>query len=231
MNLPTGSGNNWRPCCRPNVPARGGRIGTTAPFSTAFSGSSAPAPRGAMCPSGTAPGPHCTAASAAGAWPGCGTACSRRSKPGPTRRAGWTGPCILSMGRSSGRTSMRPGQRGGPGAGGARPQPGRVLDEGPPPGGGPRQAADPGAHPWPAARSHGVRAVAGAGRGPAARPRPAARAPAPSGRRQGLHWAAAARLLPAPGHPLHHPAPATGAPARPIRPHDVPPAQSGGAVD
>ena len=164
MSLLIGSGSSSRPCCRPNDLPPVGRVGTTAPSLMEFSGSWLRACPGATSPTGMARGRPCTAGSAAGAWSGCGTACSPPSKLKPTQRAAWTGPSTLSMPRSCAPTSTRPGPRGGPGDGGARPQPGRVLDEGPSPRRGGRQAADRAADARPAAREHGVRAAAGAGR-------------------------------------------------------------------
>jgi len=231
MNLLTGSGSNSRPSCLPRGRRPAGPTVTIAPFSTAFSGSCAPGRPGATCPSGTAPGPRCTAASAAGAWPASGTGCSRRSKPRPTPPARWIGPSTSSMAPSSGRTSMRPGQRGGPGDRSARPQPGRVLDQGPSARRGRRQAADPGAHPGPATRSHRLRAVAGARGGAAARPGPAPGAARPRGGRQRVHRPTVSGVLPAAGHSPHDPAPKPGTPSGPVRPGRLPLAQSGGAAD
>ena len=231
MNLPTGSGSSSPPCCHPSGPPPAGRAGTIARFSTAFSGSWPRACPGAMCRSGTVRGPHCTAASGAGAWPGCGTGCSRRSKPKPTRRAGWIGPSTLSMALLSGHISMPPEQRGGPGDGGARAQPGRLLDQGPSPGGGRGQAADAAADAWPAARGHRLRAAAGAGRRPTAGPGPSPPAARPGGRRQRLHRAAVSSVLSTARHPLHNPPPTDRAAPRTVRPRRVPVAEPGGAPD
>ena len=231
MNLPTGSGSSWCPCCRPNSRPPGGRVGIIARSLTASFGSCARARRGAMCPSGTAPGPRCTAASAAGAWPACGTGCSPPCKAGPMRQGNWTGQSTLSMGPSSGRTSTPRVLKGGPRCGGTRPQPGRVLDEGPSPRGGPRQAADAAAHAGPATRSDSVRAFVGARRGATPRPGPAAGAARAGGWGQRLHWAAASSLLPPAGDSPHDPAPPHGAPPRAVRPSNLPVAESSGALD
>lgn len=231
MNSPTPNGLSWRRCCLPRGPGPAGPITIIAPSSTGFSGNWPPASPGGTSRCGMGRGPRCTVASAAGASPACGTACSPRSRPAPMRPGSWTGPSTSSMAPSSGRTSMRPGQRGGPRDGSARAQPGRLLDEGPSPRGRRRQAADPGAHPRPAARSHGVRAVARAGRGATARPRATPAAARPRGRRQGVHRAAVSRVLPAAGHPPHHPAPTAGTAARALRSGDVPLAESGRAAD
>jgi len=113
MNLPTASGNSWRPCCRPNGLPPVGRVGTIARVSMGSFGSWPRARPGGMCRGGMARGRRCTVASAAGGWPGAGTASSLASRPRPTRLGGWTGRSTSSMPRSSGPTSTRSGQRGG----------------------------------------------------------------------------------------------------------------------
>jgi hypothetical protein len=231
MNSLTDNGPSSHRCCRPSGRGRAGPTKTIGPFSMGLCGSWPPASLGATCRSGMALGPRCTVASAAGASRACGTACSPPSGPTPTPRASWIGRSTSSMARLSGRTSMRPGQRGGPGRGSARAQPGRLLDEGPPPRGGPRQAADAGPDARPAARSDGLRATPGTGgrAAPGARPAPAA---ARSRRgRQRLHGAHPSSVLSAPGDSAHHPASVHGAPPRAVQSRGVPLAQPSGAAD
>ena len=122
----------------------------------------------------------------AGAWPGSGTGSSPPCRRRGTRPGSWIGRSTSSMGPSSGRTSTRPGQRGGAGRRGARTQPGGLQHEGAPPGRGGRQAADPGADAGAAPRGHRLRGAHGVGGGQAARPRPPAAPARPGGRGQGL---------------------------------------------
>jgi hypothetical protein len=212
------SGSAWRRCSLPRSRRPASRTSPIGRSSTASCGSCGPAPPGGTCRRGTAPGRRWTAASAAGAGPGSGTGSSPPSRRGRTPPGAWTGRSTAWPGRCSGRTSTRPGRGGGPGGGGAGPQPGRLLDEGAPPRGGRRQADDAGADARPAARGHRLRAPPGARGRPAPRAGPPAGPAAPGGRRHGVDRPPAPRVLPAAGHPLHHPAAAHRAPRRAVRP-------------
>jgi transposase len=82
------------------------------------------------------------------------------------------------------------GAKGGSCGGSARPQPGRLVHEGPPPGGGARQAA------FERLLEQGAIRRPGPGR---------PRAAQAGGGRQGLYRSGPARVLPSAGDPLHHP--------------------------
>ena len=231
MDSPIASGPGWRRCCRRRSRGVGARPRTIGGSSMPSSGSSAPGRPGAISRSGTARGPRCTAASAAGAWPACGTGCLRQSSTRRMRPAKSTGTCTSWMAPWSVRTSMRPVQKRGPCTGSARAQPGRLQHEGPCPSRRWRQADHGTADAWAAARIDGVPATAGARRSATSRPRSPTRATAPRGWRQGLHGPSPPRLLPPPWYSLHDPSPEARAPSGSIRPPALSPSSPGRESD